>query len=67
MLLELHPETIKRLCRSRRLPAEKIHNTWLIHEADLSRFKANYHENRGRHHSEKRCSNFSEKGREKPN
>ena len=46
--LGLHPETVKRLCRSGRLPAEKVHNTWLIHIDQLKLFKANYHENRGR-------------------
>jgi excisionase family DNA binding protein len=61
VLLDLHPETIKRLCRSRRLQAVKIHSTWLIHKADLSRFKATYHENRGRRPLERRSSNFNEK------
>jgi excisionase family DNA binding protein len=58
--LELHPETVKRLCRSGRLPAEKIHNTWLIHEADLRKFKANYRENRGRRPLKKRGVRFVE-------
>jgi len=61
VLLELHPETVKRLCRSGRLLAEKVHNTWLIHEADLSQFRANYHENRGRRPGEKRGTTVTEK------
>jgi excisionase family DNA binding protein len=46
--LGLHPETIKRLCRSGRLPAEKVNNAWLIHIEQLKRFKVSYRENRGR-------------------
>lgn len=46
--LGLHSETIKRLCRSGRLPAEKVNNAWLIHIEQLKQFKASYHENRGR-------------------
>ncbi|HEX77610.1 MAG TPA: helix-turn-helix domain-containing protein [Dehalococcoidia bacterium] len=46
--LGVHPETVKRLCRSGRLRGEKIHNTWLIHIDQLELFKGNYHENRGR-------------------
>lgn len=46
--LNLHPETIKRLCRSERLSAEKVNNAWLIHIERLKQFKSSYHENRGR-------------------
>ena len=46
--LGLHPETVKRLCRSGRLSADKVHNAWLIHIDQLSFFKGTYHENRGR-------------------
>ena len=45
--LRLHPETVKRLCRSRRLAAEKVHNAWLIHVDQLNLFRSTYHENRG--------------------
>jgi excisionase family DNA binding protein len=40
--LGVHRETIKRLCRSGRIPAEKVHNTWLIAKNDLSVFAASY-------------------------
>ena len=30
--LKVHPETVKRLCRQGDLPANKIHNTWLINK-----------------------------------
>jgi len=46
--LGLHRETIKRLCRSGRLPAEKVNNAWLIHIESLKQFKTNYREKRGR-------------------
>jgi len=46
--LGLHPETVKRLCRSGRLPGEKVHNGWLVHIDQLGAFKSTYRENRGR-------------------
>ena len=33
--LKVHPETVKRLCRQGDLPAEKLHNTWLIRKEVL--------------------------------
>ncbi len=45
-VLGVHPETVKRLCRAGRIPAEKVHNTWLIAKKDLSRFAASYDEPR---------------------
>lgn len=48
VFLGLHTETIKRLCRSGRLPAEKVNNAWLIHIEKLKQFKVSYRENRGR-------------------
>jgi excisionase family DNA binding protein len=41
-VLEVHWETVKRLCREGRIPAEKVHNTWLIHKDDLEQFAATY-------------------------
>jgi excisionase family DNA binding protein len=41
-VLGVHWETVKRLCREGRIPAEKVHNTWLIHKEKLERFAANY-------------------------
>ena len=41
-ILGVHRETIKRLCRSGRIPAEKVHNAWLIAKNDLSHFAATY-------------------------
>jgi len=41
--LGLHPEMIKCLCRSERLPAEKVNKAWLIHIGQLKQFKGNYH------------------------
>lgn len=42
-LLGVHPETIKRLCQRGRIPAEKVHNTWLIQKEKLAEFAATYH------------------------
>lgn len=41
-ILGVHWETVKRLCREGRIPAEKVHNTWLIHKDKLQRFAASY-------------------------
>jgi excisionase family DNA binding protein len=41
-LLGVHPETIKRLCQRGRIPAEKVHNTWLIQKEKLQEFAATY-------------------------
>ena len=45
--LRIHPETLKRLCRQGDLPAEKIHNTWLIHQEVLRVFAGTYDPRRG--------------------
>jgi excisionase family DNA binding protein len=42
-ILGVHPETIKRLCQRGRIPAEKVHNTWLIQKEKLEEFAATYH------------------------
>ena len=47
-LLGLHPETIKRFCRERRLAADKVNNAWLIHQDVVASFAASYAEHRGR-------------------
>ena len=40
--LNIHPETVKRLCRQGDLPAIKIHNTWLIARDILDNFAGTY-------------------------
>ena len=45
-VLGVHWETVKRLCREGRIPAEKIHNKWLINKDVLARFAATYDEPR---------------------
>ena len=40
--LKVHPETVKRLCRQGDLPAEKLHNTWLIRKEVLVQFSKAY-------------------------
>ena len=45
--LKIHPETVKRLCRQKDLPAIKIHNTWLIAKDDLVNFAGTYVPRRG--------------------
>lgn len=45
-VLGVHWETVKRLCREGRIPAEKIHNKWLINKDDLARFATTYDEPR---------------------
>ena len=45
--LKIHPETVKRLCRQKDLPATKIHNTWLIAKDDLDNFAGTYVPRRG--------------------
>ena len=45
--LKVHPETVKRLCRQGDLPAEKIHNTWLIDKNILDNFAGTYNPKRG--------------------
>ena len=45
--LRVHPETVKRLCRQGDLPAEKVHNTWLIRQEVLDVFGGTYDPRRG--------------------
>jgi len=45
--LNVHPETVKRLCRQGDLPAIKIHNTWLITKDVLDSFAGTYSPQRG--------------------
>jgi excisionase family DNA binding protein len=45
--LGIHPETVKRLCRQKDLPAVKVHNTWLIAKDDLDSFAGTYIPKRG--------------------
>ena len=45
-VLGVHWETVKRLCREGRIPAEKVHNKWLIHKDDLRKFAATYNDPR---------------------
>ena len=45
-ILGVHWETVKRLCREGRIPAEKVHNKWLIHKDNLREFALNYNEPR---------------------
>ena len=45
--LQIHPETVKRLCRQGDLPATKIHNTWLITREALDNFAGTYNPKRG--------------------
>jgi len=45
--LGVHPETVKRLCRQKDLPAIKIHNTWLINRDTLENFAGTYSPKRG--------------------
>ena len=45
-VLGVHWETVKRLCREGRIPAQKVHNMWLIDKTNLARFAATYDEPR---------------------
>ena len=45
--LRIHPETVKRLCRQKDIPAIKVHNTWLIDRDILDNFAATYIPSRG--------------------
>ena len=52
-VLDVHWETVKRLCREGRIPAEKVHNKWLIHKDNLREFATNYNEpHRGKRKSQ---------------
>lgn len=45
--LGIHPETVKRLCRQKDIPATKLHNTWLIAKDVLDSFAGTYIPRRG--------------------
>ena len=45
-ILNVHWETVKRMCREKRIPAKKVHNMWLIEKNDLDRFASTYDEPR---------------------
>jgi excisionase family DNA binding protein len=45
-VLKVHWETVKRMCREGRIPAQKIHNMWLINKSDLMKFAESYDEPR---------------------
>lgn len=44
--LGIHWETVKRLCREGQIPAQKVHNKWLIHKQDLNKFAESYERHR---------------------
>ena len=46
--LNLHPGTIKRLCRQGKLRGEKVNNGWLIPKTEIEAFVSTYKETRGR-------------------
>ena len=46
--LNLHPGTIKRLCRQGKLRGEKVNNGWLISNKEVESFASTYEEARGR-------------------
>ena len=46
--LDLHPGTIKRLCRLTKLKGEKVNNGWLIPRTEVESFASTYKETRGR-------------------
>ena len=46
--LNLHPGTIKHLCRLTKLKGEKVNNGWLIPRTEVESFASTYEETRGR-------------------
>ena len=44
--LNLHPGTIKRLCRQGKLRGEKVNNGWLIPKKEIESFASAYKETR---------------------
>lgn len=46
--LNIHPESVRRLIRSGKLPARKFANAWLIEKATLEQFASNYDPRPGR-------------------
>lgn len=47
-ILGVHPGTLKRLCRKKKIAAEKVHNGWLIHNEEVNSFAKGYNGRRGR-------------------
>lgn len=47
-ILGVHSGTLKRLCREKKLTAEKVHNGWLIHNDIVQSFAKRYNGRRGR-------------------
>ena len=47
-ILNVHPETVKRLIREGKLPATKFGNKWLIERDRLYAFAGGYDRRRGR-------------------
>jgi hypothetical protein len=47
-VLELHPQTIKRLCRLGKLNGQKLNGGWVISKTELDSFASTYLETRGR-------------------
>jgi len=47
-VLGIHPGTVKRLCREKKIVAEKVHNGWLIHNHAVQSFSKVYRSRRGR-------------------
>ena len=47
-VLDVHPATVKRLCREGRLVAERVHKTWLIRNDLVRDFAEKYSGRRGR-------------------
>lgn len=41
-ILNIHPGTVKRLCREQKLAAHKVHNGWLIHIDEVGSFAKEY-------------------------
>ena len=44
----IHPGTVKRLCRQKKLTAQKVHNGWLIEINEVNSFAQGYDGRRGR-------------------
>ena len=47
-ILDVHPETVKRLIREGKLTATKFGNTWIMERDRLQVFASTYDRNRGR-------------------
>ena len=47
-ILDVHPETVKRLIREGKLPAIKFGNKWIMERDRLQMFAATYDGSRGR-------------------